>query len=78
MDIFRSAQCKYAMELYGCWTKNWGGKPPKMDGENHGTPYEQMDDFGGNTIIFANTHMVGVYIPIIRIPIKRWDFSHPQ
>ncbi len=19
---------------YGCWTKNWGGKPPKMDGEN--------------------------------------------
>ena len=22
------------------------GKPPKMDGENNGKPYEQMDDFG--------------------------------
>ena len=24
-----------------------GGKTPKMDGENHGRPYEQMDDLGG-------------------------------
>ena len=23
-----------------------GGKPPKMDGENNGKPYEQMDDLG--------------------------------
>ena len=22
------------------------GKKPKMDGENNGTPYEQMDDLG--------------------------------
>ena len=23
------------------------GKTPKMDGENNGKPYEQMDDLGG-------------------------------
>ena len=28
-------------------SNNRGGKPPKMDGENHGKPYEQMDDLGG-------------------------------
>ncbi len=30
-------------------SKNGGGKPPKMDGENKGKPYEQMDDLGGFT-----------------------------
>ncbi len=30
--------------------------PPKMDGENGGKPYEQMDDLGGTTI-FGNTHI---------------------
>ena len=29
-----------------------------MDGENHGKPYFQMDDLGGCTIIFGNTHIV--------------------
>ena len=29
-------------------SKNRGGKPPKMDGENNGSkPYEQMDDLRG-------------------------------
>ena len=32
------------LNLYG--SKN-RGKTPKMDGENHGKPYEQMDDLGG-------------------------------
>ena len=31
------------------------GKTPKMDGENNGKPYEQMDDLGGNTPIFGST-----------------------
>ena len=31
--------------IYGCQPKNWG-KTPKMDGENNGKPYEQMDDLG--------------------------------
>ena len=31
-----------------------------MDGENNGTPYEQMDDLGGNTLIFGNSHIFGV------------------
>ncbi len=31
----------------GCWTKNRGSFTPKMDGENNGKPYEQMDDLGG-------------------------------
>ncbi len=36
-----------------------GCKTPKMDGENNGSgkPYEQMDDLGGLTIIFGNTHI---------------------
>ena len=28
------------------------GKTPKMDGENHGKPYEQMDDLGRKTHYF--------------------------
>ena len=31
---------------------------PKMDGENNGKPYEQMDDLGGFPPIFGNTHML--------------------
>ena len=27
---------------------------PKMDGENNGKPYEQMDDLGGKPTIFGN------------------------
>ena len=29
-----------------------------IDGENHGKPYEQMDDLGGFPIIFGNTHII--------------------
>ena len=39
---------------YGCWTKN-RGKTTKMDGENNGKPYEQMDDLGGVPPIFGLT-----------------------
>ena len=35
--------------------------PPKMDGENNGKPYEQMDDLGGKPTIFGNIH-VGNYL----------------
>ena len=31
------------------------GKPPKMDGENKGKPYVQMDDLGGFPPIFGST-----------------------
>ena len=32
---------------YGCFQPKIGGcKTPKMDGENNGKPYEQMDDLG--------------------------------
>ena len=34
-----------------------GGFNPKMDGENNGKPYVQMDDLGVNTPIFGNTHI---------------------
>ena len=30
--------------------QNRGGKPLKMDGENNGKPYEQMDDLGGKPL----------------------------
>ena len=33
--------------VFGCFHPKIGGKPPKMDGENNGKPYEQMDDLGG-------------------------------
>ena len=33
-----------------------GRKPPKWMVYN-GKPYEQMDDLGGNTPIFGNTHI---------------------
>ena len=38
-----------------CVSKNHGFSP-KMDGENKGKPYEQMDDLGG-TPIFGHTHI---------------------
>ena len=31
------------------------GETPKMDGENNGKPYEQMDDLGGFPPIFGST-----------------------
>ena len=37
-------------------SKNRGGKPPKMDGENNGKPYEQMDDLGENVHLFLGWH----------------------
>ena len=40
--------------IYGCFQKSWY---PKMDGENHGKPYEQMDDLGGKPINFGNIHI---------------------
>ncbi len=39
-------------ELYGCF-QEYGY--PKMDGENNGKPYEQMDDLGGKPPIFGST-----------------------
>ena len=32
------------------------GKTPKMDGENNGKPYEQMDDLGGKNPYFLVQH----------------------
>ncbi len=44
-----------SMPKTGCWTKNRGCFPPKMDGENNGKPYEQMDDLGVIYPIFGST-----------------------
>ena len=55
-------------------SKNRGGKPPKMHGENNGKPYEQMDDLGGNTPIFGNTH-VYIYIPSDPVKLPENDGS---
>ena len=35
------------------------GKPPKMDGEINGKPYEQMDDLGGKHPLFLVQHPYG-------------------
>ena len=39
------------------------GKTPKMDGENNGKPYEQMDDLGGKPTIFGNPHLKTLILP---------------
>ena len=43
---------KWILKFHVDVSKN-RGKTPKMDGENHGKPYEQMDDLGGKPIIFG-------------------------
>ncbi len=63
------------------------GKTPKMDGENKGKPYEQMDDLGGKPIIFGNTHIyIYIYVSLgielqvnLVLLLKRADRSvHPE
>ena len=39
-----------------------------MDGENHGKPYEQMDDLGGFPIFRFNTHIMDMLTPRIVDP----------
>ena len=46
--------------LHGCCTKNRGFSP-KMDGENNGNPYEQMDDFGSKKPLFLGWHLHGLH-----------------
>ncbi len=46
------------------------GKTTKMDGENHGKPYEQMDDLGGfHPYFWFNSH--------VRYPKKLPFFKGP-
>ena len=55
--------------------KNRGRKilPPKMDGENHGKPYEQMgDDLG--VALFLETPIWGLFHEI-RIPMNQPGFN---
>ena len=50
-------------------SKNRGTPNSKMDGENNGTPYQQMDDLGGfPTPIFGST-------PICQINLKQPDLQ---
>ena len=37
-------------------SKNRGVLPPKMDGENNGKPYEQMDDLGVFPYFWKHPH----------------------
>ena len=48
----------YLRDLYGCEPKIVG--KPKMDGENHGKPYEQMDDLGGFNPLFLETSVLSM------------------
>ena len=43
--------------LYGCFSKN-RGVSPKMDGENNGKPFFELDDFGGKPTVFGNIHII--------------------
>ena len=51
---------------YGCFQKN-RGKKPKMDGENNGKPYEQMDDLG---VPLFWMYDIYIYIYIIYIYLE--------
>ena len=44
-----------------------GGKPPKMDGENNGNPYFQMDDLGVTSPYF--------WVDTTHAELLRWEFS---
>ena len=52
INIYTYRYCTEYIYIY-IWVfpKNIG-KTPKMDGENNGKPYEQMDDLGGFTPLF--------------------------
>ncbi len=41
-------------------SKNSGGNPPKMDGENNGKPYFLMNDLGGFTPMFGSTPILEI------------------
>ena len=51
LNTHMPAFCEFDMDV----SKN--RNTPKMDGENNGKPYEQMDDLGGVPPIFGNTPM---------------------
>ena len=44
---------------YGGFLKQWY---PKMDSENNGKAYEQMDDLGGKPHYLGNTRITSYYI----------------
>ncbi len=43
------------------------GKTPKMDGENNGKPYEQMDDLGGKTTLIFGSTPTCRWVPGVRL-----------
>ena len=45
-----------------------------MDGENHGKPYEQMDDFGGYPTMSGNTHNSHLWL----VPRAKFNDVHDQ
>ena len=45
-----------------------------MDGENHGKPYEQMDDLGGFPIIFGSTPKL---VSINQLSMSKVGAFHP-
>ena len=46
--------CRVSFWKYIGVSKN-RGVSPKLDGENNGKPYEQMDDLGGFNPLFSET-----------------------
>ena len=60
------------LHLIGCFQN------PKMDGENNGKPYEQMDDLGGKTSLFLVQHPHLIFIrntgnpPVALQPRASW------
>ena len=59
----------------GVEPKLGGFYPPKMDGENNGKPYEQMDDFGGKPI-FLGWHPNNVVIEASKLMFSRNFHPH--
>ena len=55
-------------------SKNRGGKPPKMDGENNGSkPYEQMDDLGVFPPIFWSATQMTICFLFFRSKLSTLD-----
>ena len=57
--------------IYAMHVSENSGFPPKMDGENNGKPYVQMDDLGGVHPLFLETPTLDHVSP----PFRSWSLA---
>ncbi len=58
-------------------SKNRGGKPPKMDGENNGKPYFLVDDLGEGPPLFLETPNMSLFLDLFWVRLKKISPFNP-